>query len=263
MWQVSDGDTTLILIGSVHQLPPDLDWQDTRVERAIMNADELLLELSPAELAKVPAQFAKVARDEPVHTPDQRISQDHKHRLLELADAAGLDEQDVDETESWALALMVSQLSTADAGLSTDNGVESVLTRRFGDADKPISGLETAVGQLSAFDALPDPVQDRMLARTIDGRGNAQANLRTTIRAWAAGDTTTIARLSAAELARTPHLAESLLFARNRTWAALLATRLRRPGTVLVAVGTGHLVGEGSLIDLLSAQGFTVSRVPE
>lgn len=262
MWRVSDGDTTLILIGSVHQLPPDLDWQDARVERAIMDADELLLELSPAELAKVPVQFAKVARDEPVQTLDYRIIQDLKHRLLDLADAAGLDPQDVDETESWALALMVSQISTADAGLSTDNGVDAVLTDRITAADKPVSGLETASGQLAIFDALPDAVQNQMLSRTISGRDTAVASLRTTIRAWASSDTGTLARIAAADLALTPGLGEPLLTARNRAWTGFLTTRMARPGTVLVAVGSGHLVGPGSLVDLLAAQGFTVTRVP-
>ena len=41
----------------------------------------------------------------------------------------------------------------------------------------------------------------------------------------------------------TPQLRTILLERRNLNWSRWLESRLARPGTILVAVGAGHLVG--------------------
>mgnify|MGYP002652786832 CR=1 FL=1 len=44
--------------------------------------------------------------------------------------------------------------------------------------------------------------------------------------------------------------------AAGRRWAVVTAVS----GTVFIAVGAGHLPGEGGLIDLLEERGFTVTQ---
>ncbi|MEK6541663.1 MAG: TraB/GumN family protein [Pseudomonadota bacterium] len=261
MWLASDGDTRFILIGSVHQLPPDLNWQDARVARAVGQADELLLELDPVELPQIPALFARVARDEPVASLDTRIGRDLAEPALDVAASAGIDEQAAQTLESWGLAMALGSVQSADAGLLSEAGVESTLTRLFQAAHKPIHGLERAADQLALFDALPPATQDAMLARTVRERGQARADIRDLLTAWARGDVARLARLASEDVARTPGLAEPLVYARNRAWAAALTQRAQRPGTVMVAVGTGHLVGAQSLPTLLRAAGFQVRAI--
>jgi uncharacterized protein YbaP (TraB family) len=52
-----------------------------------------------------------------------------------------------------------------------------------------------------------------------------------------------------------------LLRARNAAWADWLAKRLDQPGSVLVAVGAGHLAGGLSVQTMLAAKGLKVERV--
>jgi uncharacterized protein YbaP (TraB family) len=262
MWQVSDGDTRIILLGSVHLLPPDLDWQDDRIRRAVAQSDELLLELAPSEVDQVPALFAATSHDEPVPPLATRVGRAAADQLIDALKASGMAEDDAETTESWALTLLFSNIATADLGLSADNGVEAVLTRTFASAGKRVGGLETAHQQLTLFDDLPDTAQNAMLASSVNRAAQAPVTIRTTIRAWAAGDVATIERMASEDFARTPALAEPLVHARNRRWADQLAARMQRPGTILVAVGTGHLVGDGALPALLAARGFTVQRLP-
>lgn len=263
MWQVSDGDTRIILLGSVHLLPPDLDWQDDRIRRAIAQSDELLLELAPSEVEQVPALFAATSHDEPVPPLATRLGRAAADQLIDALQASGLAEDDAETTESWALTLLFSNIATADLGLSADNGVEAVLTRSFAAEGKRVGGLETAHQQLALFDDLPDTAQNAMLATSINRAAQAPGTIRTTIRAWALGDIATIERMASEDFARTPALAEPLVLARNRRWADQLAARMQRPGTILVAVGTGHLVGDLSLPALLAERGLTVQRLPD
>ncbi len=58
-----------------------------------------------------------------------------------------------------------------------------------------------------------------------------------------------------------PELYEALLTRRNRAWTDWLIARLDRPGTVLFAVGAGHLAGRVSVQSMLAGRGFTARRI--
>ena len=60
--------------------------------------------------------------------------------------------------------------------------------------------------------------------------------------------------------ATSPDFYKSLLTERNKAWAKILIRYMEDSGTAFVAVGTSHLLGEDSVINLLKEQGYTVSR---
>ncbi len=259
LWIIEDADTRIVLLGSVHQLPPHLDWEGGVLPREMAAADELILELAPSELAKAPALFATTSSDEPVPTLDRRFGQPTAERVRDFARDAGIDEDDAERMESWALALAIGRVITADVGLGTDNGVESRVTAAF--AGRPIAGLETSAAQLAMFDDLPSAAQDAMVASAIANAPEARNRTRRLLTAWALGDATALAAAAEEAMADTPALIEPVILARNRAWGDTLATRMQRPGTVFVAVGAGHLVGDGSLIAELQERGFTAQRL--
>ncbi len=49
--------------------------------------------------------------------------------------------------------------------------------------------------------------------------------------------------------------------ARNRAWIPQLAELMANGDPVFAAVGAGHLVGPDSVVDLLKAEGYTVTRL--
>lgn len=260
VWEARLGETRLILLGSVHQLPPELDWFNGVIAREVAAADRLVLEIAPAEAERAPALFEAIAADEPVAPLDGRIGLAAADRAGTLL--SGMDEADLDRTESWALALMIGNAIAADNGLSGEAGVEEVLTEAFGRTRRPVSGLESARDQLALFDALDPALQDAMLARAIERSEGARERTRALIRSWARGDVAAIGAAAASELATLPALEATLIGARNQAWANSLTTDARAArGTTIVAVGAGHLAGEESLDRLLAERGFTVRRL--
>src|SRR3546814_15083128 len=66
MWLVADDDTKIYILGTMHALPRGPDWDAGRVASAIKAADELRMELSPADLAAAGELSRKLA---PPHAP--------------------------------------------------------------------------------------------------------------------------------------------------------------------------------------------------
>jgi uncharacterized protein YbaP (TraB family) len=52
-----------------------------------------------------------------------------------------------------------------------------------------------------------------------------------------------------------------MVVARNRAWLPRVEELVRENARAFLLIGTGHLVGPGNLIDLLSERGFTPERI--
>jgi uncharacterized protein YbaP (TraB family) len=100
-----------------------------------------------------------------------------------------------------------------------------------------------------------------LLTETME-RFNALGDDMTSIaKAWSVGRTDVLtAKIIRPMKDRAPEIFNSLLRDRNRKWAGQLSRFMEDNGTGFVAVGTAHLLGEGSLIEELREQGYTVSR---
>jgi uncharacterized protein YbaP (TraB family) len=188
-----------------------------------------------------------------------RVPAEKRADLEALIVKMGLKPAQLDGMETWAVAVTVGASMYAGMGASSDNGVENQLRASF--KGRPVEGLETTAQQLGYFDAMPEATQRKLLVSMIDDVKNARADYQKMLGAWKGGDTGAISRTFDDELKDSPEIARVLIDQRNANWAEWLKGRLDKPGTVLVAVGAGHLAGKGSVIDLLQKLGLKVQRV--
>lgn len=260
MWVIHDADTRIVLLGSVHQLPPDLAWTGGRLATELQLADELLLELAPAESDAAGTMFAAQSHNEPVPTVTARFGGESE-AVLDLISDIGMDEAEADRTESWAIALAAGNALSRRNGLSAAHGVEAVTTANFRGRGLSVGGLETARQQLDMFDNLSPTQQDQLVLATLAGMADNHARTRRLLNGWAAGDLDALSAAAAEAMAETPFLIEPVIHARNRAWAAALLRRLEQPGDVMLVVGVGHLVGEASLLDALRSRGVRPMRL--
>lgn len=261
MWKLSDADATIYLFGGIHKLPPGLNWQSGMVDTAIASADTLVMELSPREQAEAPAVFAALGSSTPQAPILRRIPSQYADEYETLSRHVPAKRDQLDTLESWAAALLLSHAVGQSANLSVELGTEKQLEARFQNSGKAVEGLETAYYQLGLLDTLPQRSQDELLTRTIADSGISGARFNQLVAAWAKGDIAAIERYTAEELRTVDGLAGPLLETRNRNWARWIERRLATPGTVLIAVGAGHLVGPDSVQVMLAAEGIHVERV--
>jgi len=259
MWLVADEDTQIYMLGAMHALPRGTDWDGGKVADAIAAADELVMELSPAELANAGAVFQTLApRTEPLamakRLPPEALA---GYRALEAAggDFGG------DALDDWAVMVMMGQRVAQKAELDSSNGVETRLTARFKDARKRIGGLETAQEQLMFFETLDPATQRTLLTRAAEKAGNAVKDVGALTTAWGRGDVAALERVINEDVDAVPAARKAILTDRNRRWSLWVQKRLEQPGTVLMAVGAGHLVGSDGVPAMLEVEGLKVTRV--
>lgn len=256
LFVVRDADTTIWVFGTVHLLPPNLQWETPAIQAAERDADTLVTELPTLARGTAAARFAKMG--EAVGLPPilDRVSDSQRDGLRKRAAALGIPLDGLDAMKSWAAALTLSMASAgADSDARAEYGAEAVIARRF--TGRPRLGFETLDEQLAMLDGLPEADQRRLLVAALDRSASYQA----TLDAWAIGDQAALARLVAGPMVGAPAIEAALLTQRNARWAGWIARRMKRRGQVFVAVGAGHLVGPKSVLALLRAKGLKVERL--
>lgn len=262
LWKVSGNKGTAWIFGTVHLLPPDTDWQTPAMDRAMREADMLVLEASGLDDEAAVAQiFAHMGISGGQPTLVSRVDP-ALHPLIDQLDKNIPGPRSVlDHMESWAAALTLASAMSADLGLSPQAGVERVLTLRFRADNKTVSGLETISQQFGYFDTLPEADQRKMLDAVLRGAQDNRKTYEKLLAAWMKGDPDGVLNDERDGILASPAVREALLDGRNRNWAKQVAQMVDKGQRPFVAVGAAHVAGRGGVPALLKAAGYTVERV--
>jgi uncharacterized protein YbaP (TraB family) len=174
---------------------------------------------------------------------------------------SGLPVQAFDRMETWAAAFILLGNQFRDLGLKNGEGVETVLRNSFTSQGKAIGELESNKEQLSFFDKLPEQAQRQLLEGAIEDNASMSGDFSQMLGAWSRGDVESIAKSFNRDLSASPELKEVLLQRRNANWSQWVEKRMASPGSIMVAVGAGHLAGRDSVVEMLKRQGYKVRRL--
>ena len=114
--------------------------------------------------------------------------------------------------------------------------------------------------QIALFEAMSLDTQAEYLVSSLEQAEELPREVDDMVHAWQRGDTRWFAKEMVSEFGNDPVLYESLLAARNRKWIPQIETLLNDDQNYLVIVGTGHLVGRGSVIELLEKDGIGATQ---
>jgi uncharacterized protein YbaP (TraB family) len=265
LWKVSDPDTTIYLFGTIHLLPQALKWRTAKFDQAVESSQELVVETivdqqHPQNVLS--AMFSLGIRPGLPPIAD-RIPKAKVPKMRAYVARIGVPEKQLDQMETWLAWLTLASTELQKMGLKASNGPEEILRQQFLGEHKPIGQLETPSEQFSYFAKLPEAAQRKLFIDQIDEARNedTKAAFDQMLSPWSRGDVNSVAIAFNKDLMTSPELKAGLVEQRNANWAKWIEQRLGQPGTILVAVGAGHLAGKGSVIARLQAEGYKVARL--
>ena len=263
LWRVSDPDTSIYLFGTFHLLPQDYRWQTPAINDAVAKSGQLYVEtiIDDKHPEKLAAELGRLGFADNLPPLANRIDPALRPQLATAIKATGIPAGYFDKMKTWAAAFTLVGTQFKALGLKGSAGVEPALRQSFETAGKPIGQLETNSEQLGFFNNLSQPAQRVFLEGAISEPDKMRTEFAAMLKSWSSGDVAGIASSFNADLADSPELKDALLGRRNANWTRWIEQRMAQPGTVMVAVGAGHLAGDESVIRMLETQGYKVSRI--
>lgn len=257
LWEVSGPDGQKgWLFGTIHALPPGVEWRTPVFESAFREADMLMVEIGNLGDRQDAATAFRQRSDSTGLAPlTQRVVPADRPKVVTLLGKAGMDESDFRSTETWAAAL---ELANATRSGDPENGVDRSLLL----SGRPTQALETYAQQFDRFDRLGARAQADLLVAVAEDLSESGADSRVT--AWLTGDIDSLGRDLERGFRGNAELRDGLLVERNERFAARMTAFLdtaQGKKTVFLAVGAGHMGGPDGLPALLEAAGYTVRRI--
>ena len=262
IWVVKDPDTTIYLFGTFHALDGKSAWFNDEVKTAFDKSSEVVLEIPPVEdKAAIQPLVLKYAGDTSGKALSDKLSPAAKEKYLKQLAAFGIPQAMFEDKKPFLPALTIIMANAAKLGFTGEQGAEAVLTKAAKEGKKPISGLETFDYQMSLFAGMSDADQVKMLEETLDEVEKLGPMFAEMNKHWTSGDSEGMAKLMNDMEAQSPSMYKTLLTDRNVNWAGWIVDRLKKPGTVFVGVGAGHLGGKDSVQAVLKSRGIKSERV--
>ncbi|ADM09001.1 putative secreted protein [Parvularcula bermudensis HTCC2503] len=266
IFQTGDEDTTIYMMGTVHILQPGLDWETPAFQRAWGSADAVYFEADVTSPEASQAASAIVMREGILtdgRTLSSFFSSAEKASLNDALDELGLTLSVFANIRPWLASIQIAQRALMNLGGDPTAGVDMMLIERAKAEGKERRYFETLPEQLEVLIGIPDEAWADSMIEGIDELQDTEHYFAELVGLWWSGDAEALGAVMTEAWEATPILKERLLDDRNIAWAETLSQLIEEEeGVFLVAVGAGHLGGEGSLQEVLEAEGYAVERVP-
>ncbi|MES2258838.1 MAG: TraB/GumN family protein [Pseudomonadota bacterium] len=269
LFRLEQGGHTSYLFGTIHVGAADFYPLEPRVMEALRRATVLALEVDPLGN---PAQIVKAVREHGMYRGGRGpasadLSPPFRPRLARLLRKFDIPDESVAAMKPWMLATLLTMSEFAAQGYDSSLAVDAWLSQQAKQRQLVVLELESMAGQMALFDRMSGPEQALFLEEGIAAIEDRQqaAQAREIAQAWRTADAEALdalARKAADDDTFSGRFVQTVLLAqRNPGLADGIAALLARENNSLVAIGVLHLVGTGSVPELLQRRGITVERV--
>ncbi|HUQ96747.1 MAG TPA: TraB/GumN family protein [Chitinophagaceae bacterium] len=246
------------LFGTIHMLCADDIQVSDSLKAAIKTSDKVYLELDMDNIFEMVGIMGKMKMRNDTTladllTPAQydSVKQYFKAQKTLLPFSV---------LETYKPMLAASTLMQASLDCDNQVAMEQLIMKEAKAQGKGIKGLETMAYQMSIFDSIPYSVQAKQLYDFVAQSGSDTSDnkeFEAMSKAYRDQNLDSLEAITKKDDMGISNFTDLLLYNRNTAWAKKLET-LMKDGSLVIAVGAGHLPGERGVINLLRKAGYTV-----
>ena len=263
IWEVTRGDSTLILVGAIEGVPRDVEWRPEALEAATRRAQRILFpqegRASPADVVRLIWRSRGIVMLPSGTTTDDYLSPEVQARL----EAVMADEK----SELWrrnSLMLLSMKLMNDRAGYGRDRHRDAtdVIKKAARDARIPVRPVGTVRGDeiVDSLITAPPTTYAACLERALSAAEAGPDGTAMRVADWRARR---VPEVMAQPLEQAlglcwpwgdPEIAPLL----RRQWADAVQTALGEPGVTMAVAQLRVLAEPDGVLDQLAAQGYEI-----
>ena len=257
LWQISNGENTLYLHGTVHALPATAWPMNELILAKFDQADEVWFEIADIEDPKAAILMLEAAKQ---NTPlKNQLTEQNYQALARYFERQDLPIAAFDYYAPWFISVQIIMQEFAKYGFHSEFGVDIRLQRRAKAAQQNIKGFESIEFQLAMFQTLGNN-PNLIIEQTLSDLEQLPELNKHLAPLWKTGDLQAIEKHFVEPMNDYPAIADAMLYQRNHAWLVQLETLLATTPTEFIAVGAAHLSGDEGLIVLLKAKDYQVTQ---
>jgi len=233
IWTLSDDDTDIHILGTVHLLKPELQWQTEEITRAIDTADTIVFEADTSSEAATRDIMRFISTEGMFQDGTQLsslLNEEQKADLEEVLGELGMPLAAIEVMRPWFAAVQISVLQITQSGYDPESGVETVIEKAPRGKGQSFEYLETVDQQLGLIANLSNEDQIEFLMSSLAPANEGIEYLDLLVSEWADGDVSGISVLMSNDAVMGEAIYDALLVQRNKRWVPQIEAMLDEPG---------------------------------
>lgn len=268
-WKVSDEDSSVYLLGSIHIADPSLYPLSQKILDAFEESDSLVLEIDLANLTQTDAiQYMqqKMAYQDG-DTLDKNVPKELYDSFIELCKKNGIPEIIARNYKPWAAAMLAQNFLLAESNMDASLGIDMFFTTKA-IGKKEILEIEGTKFQVDLFDSFSKELQVQYLSGILGSENPAAQQIdvvKNLLKAWKEGNISDLEKMLELEEDASIEMKEfneNLIIKRNDNMTKKVKEYLADPSgkTYFIVVGAGHMVGDNGIATQLKND-YTLEQI--
>jgi len=263
VWKVSNGEDVVYVGGTIHILPiSEFPLPDT-FSAIYEKSDTVVFEAElpdPSDFAAQQKIMSAAAYGKGESLKDE-LSEETYSALNAYLSTFGATADQLANLKPGMVASMLIAMEAQRSQLAGD-GVDAYFTQLAKRDGKTMDYLETLDFQIQMMANMGEGEEDRFISETLTTLPELKKLLTYTIQAWRTGDTDAINTYVIDKFKReSPASFDEVFTQRNENWVPQIEAMFGDEDQEFVLVGAGHLVGEGSVLQLLENKGYKIVQL--
>ncbi|MBC8001684.1 MAG: TraB/GumN family protein [Opitutaceae bacterium] len=263
LWSIQGKSNTVYFLGSIHLMKANAYPLPQAVEDAFARCSVVAFETDIAAASDLKTQMSLLAKGacDPGKTLKDYISKETYDLIRRHADESGVPMMILDGFKPWMAALTLATFDLVKGGFDPELGIDRHFNALAVKSGKKIVALESMEKQISLFTTMAEKDQEAMIKETVEDSKKWKTMIDDIVAAWRIGDVAALKKLVAESIEKYPDLHKKLLIDRNTSWLEKIEELFKGGKDAMVIVGSAHLVGKDSVLDLLRKRGFTAKQL--
>lgn len=260
LWEISGNglQKPSYVFGTMHILCADDAKLSPNMKKALQEAVRVYLEIDMDDREQMMSSLKYFRMNEGVKLQDLLTPAEYKR--IDSALKKSKTPMPLSMMNRFKPMLIASMLGEQFMDCAKKNGMEMVIMDEVKSMEKEIRGLETIAYQAGLFDSIPYAKQAKDLLLYIDSAQSYKNTTMEMVKVYKAQDLAKMDSLTRKSDPGMEAFMDILLYRRNRNWVQQMPV-LMREGTMVFAVGAGHLPGKEGVLQLLRDKGYVVKPV--
>ena len=265
-WQVKSDRATVYLMGSIHFADKSFYPLRKEIEDVFKKSDVLVVELDINNIDH--NAYNRLLVEKGIYkdgsTIKDVISEKTWLQLEQRLEQLNISYDDIKNYKPGILVLTLSAMQVMQMGFDPELGIDVYFLNKAvsGFSAKQIIELETLSQQVDLFLNIPNG--DLLLKESLYSLDESELMMADMVRYWKAGDEKKMNKLLFEDaLNKYPaftKIYDSLIYQRNHQMVSKIDEMLKQQGSYFVVVGSGHVIGEKGIVNVLKEKGYEVER---
>ena len=263
LWLVHSPTGSAYLFGSIHILPPNIDWRSQPVLQALAASDIFVFEAPLGDSGKEQTQaFVRANGVLPADLALPSLLDDNaRHDYRDAIALTHVPPEQLVHLRPWLAALVMEGHLAESMHYSSDSGVDRQVWAYAKAQNKSVEAFETIDEQLRLLMPKDQKLEVAEFDASMKELGTDANEVGELLDAWKTGRMNKVASLMNSGLKSTPGAMKLLIDDRNGRWVTKISAMLAQHHTYFITVGAGHIAGPRGLPALLAARGYSVEQI--